>query len=1076
MTDARDARWDLVEELVFQCLELQEQGSGHARIVELLDRQPADVAAEVRRVLTDVHSWREPNPSSSAFDLRLPERLGTYRLGRRLGQGGMGAVYEAVDESLGRRVALKVVRPDLLALGGARQRFRREVEAVARLSHQGIVQVYQVGEDDGVPWFAMELLQGSALAETIQALRGDARDPADLRGEDLLPSSSVGADADAGGRESASGGSTQLAGSWERACVRIVRQVADALAHAHSKGILHRDVKPSNIVLDPNGNARLLDFGLAHAEGSAELTRSGAILGSLPYVPPEQVRGDVREPDVRADIYSLGVTLYELLSLCSPFLSDVESRTRRNIEAGNAQPLRHLHRGLSWEIAAVTAVAMDREPARRYQSMAEFAADLQRVLDRRPIVARPPGLLLRVRRMAERHPAVATGLVGTLLAAVLIVLVYAVGLRNERDRALGAQQEAERLRELDRERSYFAGVQAASLAIRLGQGETARRHLTRCPEELRQFEWHYLMAKVDESVAAQRVGDGYLRRVVSTERGLFVAGAEGVLSHVDLGTLAVHALAPATAPIYGLDATIDGSIVVSSHGDHHVRIWDADEATMRAEIPLSRLYEGRREIESKYENSFAVAIERDGDMAYATSVGGAVARIDAAKGQLVGGFLLAPPKGGVFAIAVSPGGDMLAVGYDHEVLLLSPEGDLKRRLRGHSGFIFSLQFSSDGAYLLSAGQDRTARVWRIGDGAAGTVFFGHEGELHDATFAPDGTVWTASTDGTLRSWHVGTGHERMRRLGHEGAVYGVTLGMLSGETFVVTVGWDGTVRKWGASSGRARSRIAGPGRLVLQPLFVHGQGTRCTMIDTANGVRTFELPSGRPVDAIVSGEAEGIAVHGDVVAVAHQGRVRRQGDDRALSGLVGDARRIVFCEDGTLVAAEVDGAFVFWPPGSVVGDRREAHEGEVAVMLPLPDGGLLSAGQDGRVCVWSENAVRELALPEAHAGSWAAAALSPDGKVAYLCGHKLLLALEVASAKVRWHRQVAGGYRSIATAAQGRRLLVAGADRAMHVHDSRDGAEVLALPSTSVLHAVVAVDDVAVSMTSYSEVDLWTAR
>ncbi len=375
--------------------------------------------------------------------LSFPERLGNFHLLRRLGGGGMGVVYLAHDEDLGRDVALKLVRPGELYFPGMRERFQREVELAARLEHANIVPIFSVGLEGDLPYFAMERVVGCTLAEALRELTLEGAAQADGR-------SLCRAVARATSTKFGQPVEPQQAPLWEGSlvsvAVRIAAAVARALQHAHQRGVLHRDVKSSNVLLTPGGRVLLFDFGLAHSSESSSLTRTGSQLGSLPYMPPEQLRGETL--DARSDVYSLGVTFYELLSLRWPFEGASGEALRASILAGSPRPPRPtlLGRGAVLRDAEVVCLtAMDRDAARRYASAEAFAQDLERVLERRPIRARAAGPTLRATRLIQRHPTAGIALGLGLLAFVVAPLIGYWKVRAERDRVATALAEVERL-------------------------------------------------------------------------------------------------------------------------------------------------------------------------------------------------------------------------------------------------------------------------------------------------------------------------------------------------------------------------------------------------------------------------------------------------------------------------------------------------------------------------------------------------------------------------------------------------------------------------------------------------------
>jgi len=424
----------------------------HPDVEEYAARFPA-VASVIREVFPALHALRSAGPLTSDRG-EVPGaaalgQLGDFRLIREIGRGGMGIVYEAEQLSLDRRVALKV-----LPLAGVLderqlQRFRREAQAAAQLHHTNIVPVFAVGCERGVHYYAMQYIEGCPLSTIITELatrQHTTTIPANAGSSALLPEPLASGWSQALTAAGSSAGEARFA-----AIAHLGIQAACALQYAHERGVIHRDVKPANLLLDVHGRLWLTDFGLAHLAAEPGLTFTGSLLGTLRYMSPEQALARHEPVDARSDVYSLGLSLYEMLCLRPAFAGTTQQEVLRRIAQEEAPALRTQEAAVPRELATIVHKAIAKDAHERYPTAQALADDLRRYLENRPILARPPGPAERVAKWARRHRAAVLAGAGTLVLAVILLSASTIWVAleraeavRERDDAVSARGTAER--------------------------------------------------------------------------------------------------------------------------------------------------------------------------------------------------------------------------------------------------------------------------------------------------------------------------------------------------------------------------------------------------------------------------------------------------------------------------------------------------------------------------------------------------------------------------------------------------------------------------------------------------------
>lgn len=428
--DNADQAW--FEQLVVECANRFDR-EGEAALADLCARHPQHADA-LRRAMAPLIDFGLAGPMP--LDLAppvgvvpsVPDDFGDYTIEHEIGRGGMGIVFAARQRSLDRRVALKLLSRPLLPQARAHLRFQREARLLARLEHRSIVRVLDAGMVGDVPYYAMDLVDGAPLSAVIDAVRRHGLPTA--TGATVM--AAVTGTLERTGATDADAATPAAAALRQRsyldACAELGAQVADALAFAHAAGVVHRDVKPSNVLLGRDGAAVLTDFGLARQDDAASMTLTGEFVGTAFYMSPEQARG---EPvDHRTDVYSLGVLLYELVTLQRPFAAGTTAQVLARIQRQEPLDPKRCNPGMPDDLAAVVLKAMAKEPGLRYASAGDLAADLRACLLGEPVMARRPSRWQRLRRFARREPWRVAAM-ATAAAAAAVVIGLSIGFTGQ---------------------------------------------------------------------------------------------------------------------------------------------------------------------------------------------------------------------------------------------------------------------------------------------------------------------------------------------------------------------------------------------------------------------------------------------------------------------------------------------------------------------------------------------------------------------------------------------------------------------------------------------------------------------
>jgi len=899
------------------------------------------------------------------------QRFGQHELIRELGRGGAGIVYLARQIELDRLVALKVLAAGAPTGLHTEERFLREARDAARLRHPHIVAIHEIGRHQGQPFYSMDFIDGENLA--IHATRAKP----DLR-----------------------------------TAAAIVAKTARAIQYAHDSGVLHRDLKPGNLLIDAKGEPHLIDFGLAAAlDGSDGLTRTGEVMGSPGYIAPERLQG---ESSTATDIYGLGGVLYFLLTGRAPFVAAQLPELLAAVVAGDPLPPRRLDPSLPHDLETIALRALAHDRTKRYPSAAALAEDLERWLAGRPITARPVSFAERAWRWAHRNKKLSV----LTVALALAIFLGGIGVLTEWRRADRAAEN--RLANL-----FSADLKVASDALLTGDLGTARRTLSSCPAQLRDAAWGLLWEQTAGD-AEKIVGQSkwaVTHLAVSADGALVAATAQGdVVRLWDLASARQIAELPGTAMSWWAEFSPDRRFLFTA--DHSVKQWEVATMKLLREFPgqsavLSPdgqtlytclghrfVYEGTPGIVTAWRiadgtklleipvQARALALSHDGTKLAVSDAETSIALYDAATGRMA--IPAWPSEDRLWHLAFSPDDRLLvASGWSPMVRLweLADVSNNQRRLP-HPLNTWDTAFSPDGRELAVGCSDRMVHVWDTQTWHERRTLRGHDHEAWALAWQPDGHLLSAGRDPRILRWPVEA--ERIAPALHHDP-----------HSFQIVWLPDGrlaTVREFSEKNGAAEiASCAAPGTVERFPgemplaydarsrrlwLWSHTQELRARQVDDLNNVTTLAWP-------LASGEimigAPHIVPTADLIwAELGDGslEIRRLHDGQPVA-----RHANIFSHLRTIAATlSPDGKWFVWGGLSTelyildlsTGQRvsLEGHRYDIASVVFAPDGKtFVTGGTDGLLLTWEAAAPHRMTELGRHMTSVGQIAFSADGRV-----------------------------------------------------------------------------------------------